>query len=311
MIMPDSDNFPATGDDHVVPFTIEGLDVRGRIVKLGALLNRILDRHDYPDPVAHLLAEVMVLTLLLGSALKLSGKCTIQIRSTSAVNLLVCDFSNSADLRAYARFDAQAVKQAVVAGKAMPQDLLGQGTLVLTVDQGKDAQPYQGIVALDGQSIAEIACNYFIHSEQIPTLIKLAVAQMHHRDENGTRRKSWRAGGYMAQFLPNRHADELLQMGEGWREAEALSATIEDLELTDPDLPAEHLLYRLFHEQGVRVFAPLTIFDRCSCSRDKIHALLSGFSTEELAQTIEGGKITVSCEFCSSSYQFDPQIFLS
>jgi len=314
----DSHSFPIAGDDHIIPFTVENCHARGRIVKLGALLDGILSRHDYPDPVAQILAELIGLTILLGSALKLDGKFIVQTRSDGPVNLLVCDFLHQGHVRAYARFDAPAVAAAVAAGQITLPDLLGQGTLAMTIDQGSDRQSYQGIVALEGASMAEIACTYFAQSEQIPTWIKLSVAQIYQRDHAGKAHKSWRAGGYIAQFLPSsshlqRKEDEAppLSQEDGWREVEALSVTIEDLELTDPDLPAEHLLYRLFHEQGVRVFTPQTVLDRCSCSRDKIHAVLSGFSREELLQTVEEGKITVSCEFCSSRYDFDPQSFLA
>jgi len=313
----DSHPFPIAGDDHIIPFTVENCHARGRLVKLGALLDDILSRHDYPGPVAQILAELIGLTTLLGSALKLDGKFIVQTRSDGPINLLVCDFLAKGHVRAYARFDAPAVAAAMAFGQITLPDLLGQGVLAMTIDQGGDRQAYQGIVALDGVSMAEIACNYFAQSEQIPTLIKLSVVPIYQRDMAGKTHKNWRAGGYMAQFLPmSSHVDEReggeanpLPQGEGWREVEALSATIEDLELTDPDLPAEHLLYRLFHEQGVRVFTPLAVVDRCSCSRDKIHAVLAGFHREELLQTVENGKIAVACEFCSTRHDFDPLSF--
>ncbi|UXN02822.1 MULTISPECIES: Hsp33 family molecular chaperone [unclassified Bartonella] len=305
------------GDDAVVPFEVERLDARGRAVQLGASLNSILDRHNYPSVVSKLLAEVMVLTILLGSSLKFQGKLIVQTSSNGPVNLLVCDYTTPANLRAYARFDEDALNDAIAANKTSPEELLGQGTMALTVDQGANMQLYQGIVALDGSNLQEIAVNYFRQSEQIPTQVRLAVAELHDRDSNGKARVSLRAGGLLVQFLPQ----STLQMGEDageqkkhqeahWEEVEALVNTVESDELTDPDVPSERLLYRLFHEQGVRVFEATTIIDDCSCSREKIYDVLSTLSAEEIADSTEDGKISVTCEFCSTHYDFDPADFL-
>lgn len=305
------------GDDAVVPFEVERLDARGRAVQLGASLNSILDRHNYPSVVSKLLAEVMVLTILLGSSLKFQGKLIVQTSSNGPVNLLVCDYTTPANLRAYARFDEDALNDAIAANKTSPEELLGQGTMALTVDQGANMQLYQGIVALDGSNLQEIAVNYFRQSEQIPTQVRLAVAELHDRDGNGKARVSLRAGGLLVQFLPQ----STLQMGEDageqkkhqeahWEEVEALVNTVESDELTDPDVPSERLLYRLFHEQGVRVFEATTIIDDCSCSREKIYDVLSTLSAEEIADSTEDGKISVTCEFCSTHYDFDPADFL-
>ncbi|UXM94778.1 Hsp33 family molecular chaperone [Bartonella sp. HY329] len=305
------------GDDAVVPFEVERLDARGRAVQLGASLNSILDRHNYPSVVSKLLGEVMVLTILLGSSLKFQGKLIVQTSSNGPVNLLVCDYTTPANLRAYARFDEDALNDAIAANKTSPEELLGQGTMALTVDQGANMQLYQGIVALDGSNLQEIAVNYFRQSEQIPTQVRLAVAELHDRDSDGKARVSLRAGGLLVQFLPQ----STLQMGEDaeeqkkhqeahWEEVEALVNTVESDELTDPDVPSERLLYRLFHEQGVRVFEATTIIDDCSCSRQKIYDVLSTLSAEEIADSTEDGKISVTCEFCSTHYDFDPADFL-
>lgn len=305
------------GDDAVVPFEVERLDARGRAVQLGASLNSILDRHNYPSVVSKLLAEVMVLTILLGSSLKFQGKLIVQTSSNGPVNLLVCDYTTPANLRAYARFDEEALNDAIAADKTSPEELLGQGTMALTVDQGANMQLYQGIVALDGSNLQEIAVNYFRQSEQIPTQVRLAVAELHDRDKDGHARKSLRAGGLLVQFLPQ----STLQMGEAaddqkkhqeahWEEVEALVNTVESDELTDPDVPSERLLYRLFHEQGVRVFEATNIIDDCSCSRQKIYDVLATLSAEEIVDSTEDGKISVTCEFCSTQYEFDPADFL-
>src|SRR6218665_247170 len=191
------------GDDRVVPFQVEGLDVRGRAVQLGPLLNTILARHDYPAPVARLLAEAIVLTALLGTSLKFEGKFTVQTKGDGPVDLLVADFSTPDALRAYARFDEEALAAAIKDGRTSPPDLLGRGVLAFTIDQGRGMQPYQGIVPLDGSSLEEIAEVYFRQSEQIPTKVRLGVAELFDRDENGKPRPPWRAGGLGADVLPD------------------------------------------------------------------------------------------------------------
>jgi hypothetical protein len=187
--------FDFAGDDHVVPFQVENLDVRGRAVQLGPMLDAILERHNYPAPVARLLAEVIALTVLLGTSLKFDGKFTVQTKSDGPVDLLVADFSTPENVRAYARFDQTLLDEAVAAGQTEPEQLLGKGMLAFTIDQGKFSQPYQGIVALDGATLEDIAGTYFRQSEQIPTRVRLAAAELFDRDEAGKPRHRWRAGG--------------------------------------------------------------------------------------------------------------------
>jgi molecular chaperone Hsp33 len=315
--------FGFAGDDHVVPFEVGPLDVRGRAVQLGPLLDTLLDRHDYPEPVARLLAEACVMTVLIGTSLKFEGKFILQTRTDGPVDMLVADFTTPGALRAYARFDEERVADAVGKKEASPEKLLGEGVLALTIDQGVYTQRYQGIVQLDGTSLEEAARIYFRQSEQIPTEIKLAVAKQLRAGEGGG--EHWRAGGVMAQFLPS--APERMRVpdihgGDGderdvatepmdnaWREALTLMATVEPAELTDPTVGAERLLYRLFHEHGVRVFQGVEVSDECSCSHDKIKGVLQGFSAEEIADSVENGVIKVDCEFCSKSYRFDPAEF--
>ncbi|MBO3758455.1 Hsp33 family molecular chaperone [Ciceribacter sp. L1K22] len=311
--------FGFAGDDRVVPFQVEGLDVRGRAVQLGPLLNSILDRHDYPPAVARLLAETIVLTVLIGTSLKFEGKFTVQTKTDGPVDLLVADFTTPENVRAYARFDEEAVASAVAAGEASPEKLLGTGVLAFTIDQGSFMQPYQGIVPLDGSSLEEIAGVYFRQSEQIPTRVRLGVAELYDRDQTGKPRHAWRAGGLIAQFLPEapermRHPD--LHGGDGddrdndhaeddgWAEARLLVDTVDADELTDPQVGIERLLFRLFHERGVRVYEPNGVYDRCSCSREKIKGVLQGFSAEEIDASQEDGAIGVTCEFCSTTYTY-------
>lgn len=315
--------FGFAGDDHVVPFEVSQLDVRGRAVQLGPMLDQILERHDYPEPVARLLAEAAVLTVLLGTALKFDGKFILQTRTDGPVDMLVADFTTPASLRAYARFDKERLEAAMAVGTTSPEQLLGSGVLAMTIDQGADMQRYQGIVQLDGISLEEVARTYFRQSEQIPTDVRLFVAKMLVPGD-GAPREHWRAGGMMAQFLPD--APERLRVrdlhgGDGdmsedgdpsdnsWQELLALMATVEPTELIDPTVGAERLLYRLFHQQGVRVFEGVHVFDECSCSRDKIRSILEGFTAEEIRDSIEDGAIKVDCEFCSKAYAFDPAEF--
>jgi molecular chaperone Hsp33 len=239
--------------------------------------------------------------------------------------MLVVDYRTGGDIRAYARFDERRVKAAEVIGEAAPGALLGRGTLAMTIDQGPRTSRYQGVVALDGESLEDVAHTYFRQSEQIPTRVRLAVAEMHVR-ENGAMRHAWRAGGLLVQFLPSapsRMRQPDLPGGDvpagmnlpaeaeddAWVEAQALVGTIEDHELIDPDVPVDRLLYRLFHERGVRVFAPVVVRDQCSCSRERIAEMLRGFSAEEIRDSIEDGRISVTCEFCGTHYAFEPSEF--
>lgn len=315
-------DFGFAGDDVVVPFEVAKLDVRGRVVQLGGALDAILSRHDYPEPVSRLLAEAAVLTVLLGASLKFEGKLILQTRSDGPVDMLVVDFTTPSALRAYARFDAERVAAAIEAGQISAPDLLGKGALAFTIDQGEFAQRYQGIVELNGQSLDEVARDYFRQSEQIPTDVRLAVARQVTRGDNGPQ-EAWRAGGLLIQFLPDapeRQRVTDLHGGDGataaedksddaWREATALLNTVEASELLDPTVEPERLLFRLFHEQGVRVFEGTKILDQCTCSRDRIKGILSGFTAEEIKDSTEDGEIKVSCEFCSTAYKFDPADF--
>lgn len=311
--------------DEVVPFNIDALDARGRAVLLGPSLTAILDRHDYPEPVARLLGEMTVLTVLLGTSLKFSGKLIVQTQTDGPVSLLVVDFVSPDAIRAYARFDADQVSAAIEAGNTLPTEMLGKGMLALTVDQGKYMNRYQGMVQLDGSSLEEIARNYFKQSEQIPTEIKLAVGKLITRDSDGNPQTEWRAGGMLAQFLPESeermrqrdlHPGDAPQEAdlsayeidddEAWAEVKALVGTIDDSELIDEDLGVHKLLYRLFHERGVRVFEGNAVVDQCSCSREKVESLLRSFTPEQRDESVENGKISINCEFCSTLYEFDP-----
>jgi molecular chaperone Hsp33 len=315
------------GDDAVRPFAVEALDVRGRAMQMGPALDEILTRHAYPPAVSRLLAEAVVLTVLLGSLLRNEGKLILQAQTDGPVDLLVVDYRAGGAVRGYARFDADQV--AAIAdrdGRVDVGSLLGTGTLAMTIDRGTANSRYQGVVPLDGASLEEVAHSYFRQSEQIPTRVRLAVAEVQTR-EAGKIRRHWRAGGVIVQFLPDKlermrrpdlpggdappgveiQTEE--EIDDAWREAMAYVDTIGDDELIDPDVPVEHLLYRLFHERGVRVFRPAPIRAECSCSREKVSGLLKTFTAEEIAASVEDAAISVTCEFCGKNYRFDPTEF--
>ena len=309
------------GDDRVVPFQVNPLDIRGRSVQLGPMLTSILQRHDYPDVVSKLLGEVVVLTVLLGTSLKFAGRFTVQTQSDGPVSLLVVDFKTPGSVRAYASFDEEALAAAIKDQATSPEQLLGNGILAMTIDQGGNTQRYQGIVQLDGSNLEQVAQAYFRQSEQIPTHIRLAVSEFLTPSELGTgSSRSWRAGGVMVQFLPESgdritvrdipggDAPEGAQIpvseerDDLWTEARALVETISDDELTDPDIGAEILLYRLFHEHGVHVHEGPLVMDQCSCTKEKIVGVLKTLSAEELEESWVGDEIISNCEFCSTSY---------
>lgn len=309
-------------DDSVLPFEVAKLDLRGRVVRLGPAVDRIIESHAYPPPVAKLVGEAVVLTVMLGSALKIDGRFILQTQSDGPVRMLVVDFTTPGKVRACARFDKDRLEQAMVAGDSDGGSLLGHGHLAMTIDQGPDTSRYQGLVALNGGSLEDAAHEYFHRSEQIPTRVRLAVAEELRAAEGGASHR-WRAGGIMLQFLPKsperaRVADldpgdapegvepHAVEEDDAWVEGRALVSTVEDVELIDPALSAERLVYRLFHEPGVRVFAPGDVRAECSCSRETVEAMLKSFSQDDRDHMVEDGRISVTCEFCSANYVFVP-----
>src|SRR3954447_3347382 len=304
-------------DDAVLPFEVAALDLRGRLTRLGPALDDVLAKHDYPAPVGKLLGEAIVLTTLLGSSLKFEGRFILQTQTDGPVSFLIVDFQAPDRLRAYARFDARRLQEGQDSGA-----LLGKGHLAMTIDQGPDMSRYQGLVALEGGNLEDAAHEYFLRSEQIPTRVRLAVGEEWRGGGAGPKHR-WRAGGILLQFLPKapERAQHDLDPGDvpegvekpeieeddAWVEGQSLIATVEDVELIDPDLSGERLLYRLFHERGVRVFPPLPLRAQCSCSRDAVSAMLKNFAAKDRAEMVKDNKVVVTCEFCSSVYQFTPE----
>jgi molecular chaperone Hsp33 len=306
-------------DDLVLPFEVKPLGIRGRVVRLGPVIDDILSRHDYPETVSALLAQSVGLAALLGSTLKFEGKFVLQTKTDGPVSMLVADFVSPNGVRGTARYIKQAVEDA---GRlASETELMGQGYLAMTVDQGQDMERYQGIVPLGEGTLADAAHTYFAQSEQIPTRLHLFAGPVMTRGEKQTH---WRAGAILIQHLPREGGISPVQFSSGdapegvedevqenddWVKARLLLDTVESHELLDPTLSAEDLLYRLYHEDGVTVYPAANLTRHCTCSRDTVSTMIKGFSAEDRADMVEDGAIKVVCEFCSTPYVFKPSEF--
>ncbi|MES1156736.1 MAG: Hsp33 family molecular chaperone HslO [Alphaproteobacteria bacterium] len=289
-------------DDFVAPFSLDAAPVRGRIVRLGAgALDPILCRHDYPRPVAMLLGEALTLAALLGSLLKAESRLAVQAQGAGPVSLLVAEHRADGGLRGYARLNEDAAEKLAGVNRLPPGVILGAGQLAITLDQGPDAPTHQGVVALAGDTLAACAETYFLTSEQTPTRIRLAVGEVHGADGPPV----WRGGGVLMQRIA---ADQARgDPAEDWHRAGILFATLTDHELIDPDLPADRVLYRLFHEEGVRMGGTSPLTDSCTCNEERLTALLKTFTAEEVADLIEpDGKLHARCQFCAREYLIAP-----
>jgi molecular chaperone Hsp33 len=294
-------------DDLIQPFRIDPFALRGRLVRLGPTIDRILSQHDYPEPVAAILGEAITLAVVLAGALKYDGVFTLQTKSDGPVRLIVADVSTEGAVRGYAQYDQDRLDAVPKngAGKtgASPSvpALIGAGYIAFTVDQGEDTERYQGIVELIGATLAECAQHYFRQSEQIQAGIKLSVARS---GPTG----AWRAGGLMLQRVPPEGGYTVIadDVEDGWRRAMVLMSTATPAELVDPELPPRRLLFRLFHEDGVRVFETHPVEARCRCSRERIARILRSFPQDDIDEMRQDPVTTVTCEFCNTSYEFTP-----
>ena len=307
-------------DDTVLPFQLDRSDIRGRVARLDGVLSGILKQHNYPEPVEALVAEMALLTALIGQTIKLRWKLSLQVQSKGAVRMIATDFyapekeGEPARIRAYASFD----RDKVTDGPAMDQ--IGEGYFAIMMDQGKGMQPYQGITPLTGDTLSSCAEAYFAQSEQLPTKFALSFGQS---TEPGVA-QHWRAGGIMIQHMPKASphvsgggsgegglllAEDLLNddEGENWNRASFHLATVEDMELIGPALPTTDLLFRLFHEEGPRVFDAMPVRFGCSCSEDRVRQSLSIYSAKDIEKmTTEDGRVTADCQFCGAHYDLDP-----
>ena len=300
-------------DDFVRTFRLDKAGVRGRQVRLGDALNTVLVQHDYPDPVSRLLGELIALSTLLASTIKYDGVFTVQTRGDGPLSMTVADVTSDGALRGYADFDPDAVAAALADGEegSVPR-LLGAGHLAFTVDQGPDTERYQGIVALEGASLSECAHNYFRQSEQIATATQLTAGRV---------AGMWRAGALMLQHEPGDGGhdrplgrDDLpdtpgagledQEANEDWRRAVILMSSVTPDELLDPAIGSDALLFRLFHEESVRVHAPRPLAFGCRCSRDRVENTLKGLPETEIKVLKIDGRVVVTCQFCNKSESF-------
>ncbi|MFP7569369.1 Hsp33 family molecular chaperone HslO [Marivita sp. S2033] len=307
-------------DDTVLPFQLDRSDIRGRVARLDGVLSGILRQHDYPPAVEALVAEMALLTALIGQTIKLRWKLSLQVQSKGAVRMIATDFyapeaeGEPARIRAYASYDPERVTD----GPAMEQ--IGKGYFAVMLDQGSGMEPYKGITSLSGDSLAHCAEAYFAQSEQLPTRFALSFGQS---IEPGVA-SHWRAGGIMIQHMPKASPsaaregsgegglllpDDLLDEdeGENWNRVNHLLATVEEMELIGPSLPPTDLLVRLFHEENPRVFDALPVRFGCTCSEERVRQSLSIYSAKDIAtMTTENGRVTADCQFCGAHYDLDP-----
>jgi len=306
-------------DDTVLPFQLDLPDMRGRVARLDGALEGILRQHDYPEAVEALVAEMALLTALIGQTVALRWKLSLQVQSKGAVRMIATDYyapqeeGQPARIRAYASFDRDRITDGA------PFDQVGEGYFAIIIDQGEGTQPYQGITPLDGGSLSACAESYFAQSEQLPTRFSLSFGKS---TEPGTR-EHWRAGGIMLQHMPKASpfvasgegsggvltASDLVDgdEGENWGRVNILLDTVEELELIGPSIAPTDLLVRLFHEEEPRVYDAQRVQFGCTCSEDRVRQSLSIYSARDIEKmTTDEGKVTADCQFCGAHYVLDP-----
>jgi len=289
---------PSQFGDYIRPFQIEDLGLNGRLVRLGDVLDQAFARHQYPDEIANLLGQTMALAATLSGAIKYDGVFTLQVQGDGPVSPLMVDLTSGGDIRGYVRFDTDKLAKARVRGGAIVPKLLGAGHMAFTVDQGPDTERYQGIVGLEGENLADCAQNYFQQSEQLETAIVVAA--------DTTSLPGSRSAALMIQRLPSSQAGTYIRDEEddAWRRAVVLMSSVTQRELLDPDLSDNALLYRLYHEDGVRVFDSKPILHQCRCSETRVKRTLASFPKEEISELADDGIVSVTCEFCKMVYRF-------
>lgn len=282
-----------SADDFALPFAIEGAEARGRVVRLGVVAQRVIDGHGYSGDAARLAGEALAIVSLLGSALKFEGTLTLQTRGDGRARMVVADFATPGQVRSFVK---------LVPGEP-DSPLLGDGSFALTIDPDEGQNRYQGIVELHG-SLSEAALEYFSRSEQIPTLLKIAVGQIQIPGKPA----EWRAGGILLQRVAAEGGIKTAEANDDdWTRFGAHIETVGADELLDPTVSAEDLLYRLFNEDGVRVFAPRPIGFACRCSQERVDNVLRSYTAEELDDLkTPDGRIEAKCEFCGRNYGFEP-----
>jgi molecular chaperone Hsp33 len=328
MPIPDPQGKPMTlgsqiaWDDTVLPFQLDRTDTRGRVARLDGVLNGVLEQHDYPAQIEALVAEMVLLTALIGQTVKLRWKLSLQVRGDGPARLIATDYyapgadGEPARIRGYASYDAERLDPAAPAFSQ-----IGKGYFAILIDQGEGTAPYQGITPIAGGSLSACAETYFAQSEQLPTRFSLSFGQSRLPGQP----ERWRAGGVMIQQMPKASPfakgeggsgeDGLLSAGdlleddasENWSRANILLDTVEDLELIGPTVQPTELLVRLFHEEGPRVFDAQMVKFGCTCSEDRVRQSLSIYSAKDIAHmTTDDGIVTADCQFCGAHYDLDP-----
>lgn len=299
-------------DNIIIPFQLERSNLRGRIVRMGAPLHEIITAHSYPEPVSHLVAEAVTLSLCLSSMLKYDGIFTLQAQGDGPVGMLAADVRTPAFIRGCASFNEERVEHARERLAAMSTlessenhlaQYLGKGYIAFTVDQGEHAERYQGIVELEGASLIDCVQHYFRQSEQIATGIRMAV---------GPCNDQWRGTAIMLQNMPDddqgyQPLDTTKIEDDDWLRSMVLMQSATEEELLDKNLSSEELLFRLFHEEGVRVYEPLEIVRECRCSLEKVQNVIRLLPDDDREYMIKDGRIELTCEFCSKTYGLDPK----
>lgn len=308
-------------DDTVLPFQLDRSNIRGRVARLDTTLNQVLEQHDYPAPVEAMVAEMALLTALIGQTIKLRWKLSLQVRSDGPIRLIATDFlapeteGEPARIRAYASYDDERVDP-----EADAFSQVGSGYFAILIDQGADMAPYQGITPLTGESLRACAEAYFAQSEQLPTSFMLSYG----RAQEPGQAEGWRAGGVMLQVMPESSleakdapsgedgllsAEDLMEpdKAEDWARANILLQTADAMELIGPHVAPTDLLVRLFHEERPRVFDAMPVGFGCTCSEDRVRQSLSIYSAKDIAHmTTDEGRVTADCQFCGAHYDFDP-----
>jgi molecular chaperone Hsp33 len=306
-------------DDTVLPFQLDAADIRGRIARLDGVLAGVLSQHDYPPVVEALVAEMTLLTALIGQTVSLRWKLSLQVQSKGPVRMIATDYfapekdGEEAKIRAYASFDRDRLTD------ASPFDHVGEGYFAILIDQGKGTEPYQGITPLEGAGLFECAQAYFAQSEQLPTRFSLSFG----KSTEGDQAEHWRAGGVMLQHMPKASpfvaqgegSGEILQAAdlvqddaaENWNRANILLDTVDDLELIGPLVSPTDVLTRLFHEETPRVYDAQPVRFGCTCSEDRVRQSLSIYSARDIEKmTTDEGDVTADCQFCGAHYVLDP-----
>ena len=308
-------------DDAVLPFQLDASDIRGRVARLDGVLQGILKQHAYPPQIEALVAEMALLTALIGQTVKLRWKLSLQVQSkNTAVRMIATDYlapekeGDPARIRAYSSFDADKLTDGA------PFDQVGEGYFAILIDQGNGTKPYQGITPLAGDSLAACAEAYFAQSEQLPTRFELSFGKSTEPGQP----EHWRAGGVMLQHMPKAspfvaqgegsgevlHASDLVQgdYEENWGRANVLLDTVEELELIGPQVAPNELLLRLFHEEAPRVYDAQSVRFGCTCSEEKVRQSLSIYSARDIqTMTTDEGRVTADCQFCGAHYDLDPK----